>query len=95
MGKLIKVQKLKKPKGNEEIPYKKLKNEKESQLKLKNEKVKDKKHKKSHVLKLSKPTTGGIRKKILSKVEKKKQKSEKLKRNINKTLAAFGNYSKF
>lgn len=88
MGKIIKVQKSQKKikegkalKVQNEIPYKKLKNEETS--------FKGKKNKKSHVLKLSKPTTGGIRKIILSKKEKSTAKSLKLKQNINRTLAAF------
>lgn len=80
MGKLIKV--AKSLKQTSEIPYKKLKNEVSF-------KKKDKKQKKSHILKISNPATGGIRKKILSKKEKQKQKSNKVKQGIEKTIAAF------
>ena len=77
MGKLINVQKLKK---RSEIPYKKLK-----QIPVK---PKDKKQKKSHVLKVSN-AVGGIRKRALSKKDKQKQKSLKLNQKFIKTVEAF------
>ena len=77
MGKLINVQKLKK---RSEIPYKKLKENPSKQ--------KEKKQKKSHVLKVVN-ASGGIKKRILSKKEKQKQKSLKLKNSISKTVQAF------
>jgi hypothetical protein len=82
MGKLIKAAKSLKAKQSTEIPYKKLKNEVSF-------KTKDKKQKKGHVLKISNPVNGGIRRKILSKKEKQKQKTIKIKQGIDKTIAAF------
>lgn len=49
---------------------------------------KKKKMKKSHVLKLSKPTTGGV-KRIISKKEKQKLKKQKLDKQVEMTKAAF------
>lgn len=83
MGKLAKAQK-------KEIKLKSIQKKSRNEGDVPTMKTKGKnKIVKTHVLKLAKQTTGGIRKKILSKKEKQRQKSLKLMQELNKTLEAF------